>query len=356
MISNALDKRLSSTAAATPGTSAGTPSQLMQSNLVNYLSKSDWVGIRDPKATLPSICDIILKRLHRLGLTFVDEQTVKWVVSVALHANFDNGGGFPNYHSIYDLVRDYKAQNSSTRKPYPHDLVVVYPETPSGLPDAMAKFAYDSDDPPCGVDLPRLSNIANNHIPLRSNSMLLKREAQGAHNAQSQGFQSPGRFQSQGSFQSPGRFQSQGSFQLQSPAQGRFGTVLNQSPPQDVNFENLVSYLEQSRHSQASKAALSDKVRSFVLCDKEAPPPANDGTHGSSSAAAKEGVQTRAETPPQGGSPKRCHIDRDPGSILLRSKHGSDANTDGTENAEQLEENAFQALMKRNAKRAQGAA
>jgi hypothetical protein len=93
-----------------------------------------------------------------------------------------------------------------------------------------------------------------------------------------------------------------------------------------------------------------------VLCDKEAPPPANDGTHGSSSAAAKEGVQTRAETPPQGGSPKRCHIDRDPGSILLRSKHGSDANTDGTENAEQLEENAFQALMKRNAKRAQGAA
>ena len=75
------------------------------------------------------------------------------------------------------MLQDLKSSMVSSKKPYPFQCLKVFPKTPSELPQAILDHAYDSDDVAVSVELDALKYIADNHIPLRSNSRLLTQKA-----------------------------------------------------------------------------------------------------------------------------------------------------------------------------------
>ena len=64
----------------------------------------------------------------------------------------------------------------ASRKPYDGPHMRTYPEHAHLLPEDVYTAAYDEDDPPVQKEIPRLASIALNHDPMRSTSMLLKKE------------------------------------------------------------------------------------------------------------------------------------------------------------------------------------
>jgi len=151
-------------------------SQLILGQQTNYYTRADWAKLRAANANFGSMTTVLVNRLVRLGVGSASEQTIKWSVAIMLDVHFDSGGAMPTYQCIFMLVEAFKAQLAGNKKTYPHDHIVVYPETPDDLSTDMHGFAYDDDDPPICVALDRVGNIAHNHIPLRKNSNLLAKE------------------------------------------------------------------------------------------------------------------------------------------------------------------------------------
>jgi hypothetical protein len=179
-VQNAIDRRLASNsvdACASGVAASSSVSQKLLGNIVHYFTKKDWETLHGKKS-LQSMQQVVMDRLLACGISHPHEQTVKWAVAVILHAQFDNGGTFPTYKSIHAMVEDYKEQHGASRKPSGLHKIAVYPELPSEMPQEHWDAAYSVDDPPISVSLARLNNLANNHIPLRKNSALLKKDSQ----------------------------------------------------------------------------------------------------------------------------------------------------------------------------------
>jgi hypothetical protein len=181
-IETAVYARLSGAACIAQHSAAhgGGKTQKLLGQIVNYLTAGDWAMLYKPSATWSSMTQVLVNALLKVGVVHLDEQTVKWAVSILLHVHCDVGGQFPTYQSVYNVVGDFKTQHSCCKKPYPHDTIWEYPESPTDLPKPIFEYAYSADDPPTVKTLDRLSNIAQHHVPLRKSSKLLKKEAAAA--------------------------------------------------------------------------------------------------------------------------------------------------------------------------------
>lgn len=186
VIQAAIDNRVAGNA-STGQQGAKHHPQLLASQLVCYLTAKDWAVLDDTGAGVTTKMLAIIHRLLRLGLRYPQEQTVRWAVALAVVAWIGPSGSYPSYASVFTLVQDFKASIAAGRRPWPHAHLVRYPPSPEQLPPEVFAAAYDPDDPPVQRMVCRLASTAENHVPLRSSSNLLKNAASAASSSSSSG-------------------------------------------------------------------------------------------------------------------------------------------------------------------------
>ncbi len=171
----AIDSRLDGTASAMASAKAPahTP-QKLTSQITNFLTEADWEKLHSDRTSLAGKIQVLVDRLQRLGLRYAHEQTVKWAVAILVVLMWQASGSFPEYSAILGMVHDFKATMDACRKPFPHGHLLAYPSHPKDLPEAFYAHAYDKGDQPVSVEIERLANTAESHIPLRSSSSLLR--------------------------------------------------------------------------------------------------------------------------------------------------------------------------------------
>ena len=177
-VQEAIDVR---TAAAIAGSvaSAAAPShstQKLGSQLTSYLTSADWAALHDRMLSTQGKVQVLLDRFKLLGLRYPAEDTTKWAVALLVVMLHEATGQFPNYHTIYSMVEDFKSNMvaSRARSDWAFSHVVMYPQTPQELPDDIFNHAYTVDDPPVTETVSRLEVTAMQHVPLRKTSSLLK--------------------------------------------------------------------------------------------------------------------------------------------------------------------------------------
>ena len=188
LISNAIDGRLRAIGAepAMKTSMNKLAPQLLTRPLV-FFTRLDWMLFDDPTKSIDQKTDRIVHRFSkRLGVTHPHEQTYKRLAAMLVLAHF-MGQAWPKYSHIFAIVNSLKEAFNAVRAPFPHGHIIQYPASPSDLPPVIQAFAYDSDDPPIIKDLDRFEQVAEYHVPLRTNSKLLTAEgyspqAQGACN------------------------------------------------------------------------------------------------------------------------------------------------------------------------------
>ena len=139
----------------------------------NYATQKDWDIFRSPKLTMAMKMERAIYRLNKYGCGYLHEQTQKHVLAILLCCHHTE---LPDYHDIFQELQNLKKVAEANRKQYVGKRTMKYPTSPFDLPQAMQDSAIDLDDPPVKVELVGLKTIANKHIPLRSNSKLLKKK------------------------------------------------------------------------------------------------------------------------------------------------------------------------------------
>ena len=142
----------------------------------NLLTKEEWDTIMDKGASILMKMYTIIKRLKKLGVRSISEQTVKWCVAIILSSM----SGLPTYHVIFAMVNDFKKLfHSDTTLVSQCTFIAKYPASADLLPPALFKTAYtDSQEAPFPHTPEKLHALAAHHIPLRPTSKLLKEETQ----------------------------------------------------------------------------------------------------------------------------------------------------------------------------------
>jgi len=135
-----------------------------------FLTAMDWATLKDPKASFATKITKIIERANRLGITDPSEQCFKWMMAALLSVHYET---LPTYQQIYEKLQELKLAATSEKKAYPNEQLLDFPDSPSDLPQVVFNYAYDEDDPPVKVELHGVLTVSN-HIPLRSNSKLLK--------------------------------------------------------------------------------------------------------------------------------------------------------------------------------------
>lgn len=154
--------------------SSGTPASASGQFLKKwqeFLTQSDWDWLKDPKQSWHSKNTKVAERANAMGVTNPDEQALKWLLAILLLAHYES---LPSYKEIYQKLQELKACFATERKAFPFERMIVYPDTPHELSEDIYSHAYTGDDVPVSCYVPGLTNIAENHIPLRKNSKLLK--------------------------------------------------------------------------------------------------------------------------------------------------------------------------------------
>ena len=174
-ILSAIDRRMSTAldAATSVGSgkrhNKGDPQFLM--NWWHYLTQLDWSFLQDVKRSFHSKMTRLVERANSFGLTNPDEKTFKWMLALLLILHYVE---IPSYKDIYSKLQDLKQCCESEKKDFALEHVVEFPEHPGDLPPAVFKHAYpNEDEQPLSATLPGVKTVAD-HIPLRSNSKLLK--------------------------------------------------------------------------------------------------------------------------------------------------------------------------------------
>ena len=170
-IAAAIDTRLTGTAvrAQKSGSLKNDPQHLATPYYM--MTKSDWAVFNDKRKPWDVKIGRCLFRLNMLGITHPSYQTIKWCIAMLLIAHYEV---LPSHRDIFNKVQDFKAAAESERRPYPHGHMLNYPLRPHDLAEVMRAHAYEEGDPPIDVELDGIRGIAENHIPLRSNSKLLR--------------------------------------------------------------------------------------------------------------------------------------------------------------------------------------
>ena len=155
----------------------GTPKEQSMRHMNNFLTSGDYLVLDDARASLAKKTNVVCHRLSRLGVRQAGHDgLLKWAMVILLHCEFELTHSWPSYRDIYTMFTDMKECLKTARKPYPHAFIDAYPEHPEKLPEDVYKYAYDSDDPPVPKHIPRYEMMAR-HVPMRSNSALLAKEA-----------------------------------------------------------------------------------------------------------------------------------------------------------------------------------
>ena len=175
-LTEAVDARL---AASIAGAKATSVKQQTLTNILSYLTAKDWLAIESDQAMPTVMIRTISGRLSLLGVRSFNEQTIKWSIAVVLHVVKTRTNSWPTYSQIYQWVLQMKKDYDALRTPYAHDVTVTYPADPRMLPEAVFNAAYKLEDPPITRMIDQFL-LYDRHIPLRSNSALLVREAAAA--------------------------------------------------------------------------------------------------------------------------------------------------------------------------------
>jgi len=190
VVQTAIDQRLSGHAAESGSRllDAYKP-QRLTSSITSYLTAADWLALKSDKVTAQTQMGVIASRFARLGLRYAHEQTVKWSVAVLAVLMTESSGQYPQYSFLYNQVQEFKALMESIRRPAVLPHLLEYPASPADLSKDMFDHAYDEGDGPVQVELDRLAVCAAQHIPLRSNSNLLKAPSAPTSNVTWEGLQ-----------------------------------------------------------------------------------------------------------------------------------------------------------------------
>ena len=114
----------------------------------------------------------LVDRMERIGIRNPDEYTYAYALATLIIIHFTI---FPKYKQIYSFLNELQQAFRSSLTVWPDGKIVQYPEDPGQLPEDAFRHAYP-DEQPVAQSLPRLKNVAKNHIPLRKNSDLLRDE------------------------------------------------------------------------------------------------------------------------------------------------------------------------------------
>ena len=139
-------------------------------SIQNYLGAKGWQQMST--SSLWDAAVILATRLRRLGLTSLKEETKKWCTALLAHAQMQRTC-MPPYDDIYRLAEQLQTMFNSCVVTKRASGATMYPLHPKELGKHFVKQAYDLDDPPTAKEIPDLSSIAANHIPIRSTSKLL---------------------------------------------------------------------------------------------------------------------------------------------------------------------------------------
>ena len=143
-----------------------------------YLTQSDWDKLEDPTRPITrKIHDLRMRIADGLECCMCSEETWRWMMACLVLSHFRT---WPTYKSIYDCLQDLKECFQVSRaQPQQRQFarLWVYPEQPADLAkERFAKAYPDANDPPVNHPIERLDQVGLHHIPLRSNSKLLKDE------------------------------------------------------------------------------------------------------------------------------------------------------------------------------------
>lgn len=175
MMKDAINRRMADSGPATRSKVAGVQPQLL-SNILHYLTEQDWDIISVVNCPPNKIISILAARLSKLQLDSLDEQTKKECIKLVLHLRKASTGAVPKFKIIYGWVNDLKMQHEALKVPRTCTFLQRYPPLPSQLPRDIFAAAYQGSDQPVSKDVENF-HAYGAHIPLRSNSALLKREA-----------------------------------------------------------------------------------------------------------------------------------------------------------------------------------
>ena len=135
----------------------------------HFLTKSDWDKLNDDKKSFSSKMTVVVERMNSLGVTNCEEQTYKWALACLLLADYEE---LPSDKDSFAKLHDFKQCFHAESKCFAIEHIVEFLEYPQDLPTSVYNHAY-SDEQPAVVELSGVRMVAG-HIPLRSNSKLLK--------------------------------------------------------------------------------------------------------------------------------------------------------------------------------------
>ena len=139
-------------------------------SIQNYLSRRDWQILDDPKATYLSKLNVVVRRLRTVGVRGLHEQTAKYGVALVLTTLTQ----LPDYTIIHQMLQKFKQTFHRDLTKVQLPFIRVYPTSASELPETVLTSAYSDEDPVEPREIENLGMIAENHIPLRATSKLLK--------------------------------------------------------------------------------------------------------------------------------------------------------------------------------------
>jgi hypothetical protein len=174
MMKDAINRRLSDSGPAKARVGGAQPQLL--ANILHYLTEQDWDSISAPNCPANKIITVLAVRLSKLQLHNLEEQTKKECIKLVLHLRKASTGALPKYKVIYGWVTALKMEHEAMKVPRTCTFLHRYPPLPSQLPRDVHAAAYQGSDQPVSKEVENF-HAYGAHIPLRSNSALLKREA-----------------------------------------------------------------------------------------------------------------------------------------------------------------------------------
>lgn len=168
LLRSALDNKLAA------GTNAYDDNVVLKPQLLtsigNYMTKNDWKILNNPSSTYLAKTNTIVRRLKLCGVRSLHEQTAKYGVALLLTTLSQ----LPAYKVIHQMLVEFKQTFHRDLTKVQVPFLRTYPENVEDLPAAITAVAYTEEDPVEPKHLENLVIIAENHVPLRQTSKLIK--------------------------------------------------------------------------------------------------------------------------------------------------------------------------------------
>ena len=173
-VQETIDSRLATHASEFRGLDKFRP-QHLKASMTNYFTEAEWTVLRDGAASIPTKLQTVLSRLQKVGLRYPSEQTTRFAVAIVLLAS-GQGSQWPRASAVFGMVQDFKSLANSTRPLWTGPHIVDYGSDPKDLPPKIYQQAYGDGSGLVRAELENLTYTAEQCVPLRPTSILLKRE------------------------------------------------------------------------------------------------------------------------------------------------------------------------------------